>query len=90
MKGRILKEGWEVEWTYSLDGDGFGGVDPDTAKTRFADFATKDEALAFAKQVLPQDKWGAVSVTPFHSEPYEEGLPATFREYDGDSIEVSE
>ena len=85
-----MKEGWEVEWCYSLDGDGSGGVDPDSGKYRYYDFKTKEEALAHAKKVLPEDKWGAVRVTHFHSEFYEEGCPATFREYDGNSIEVSE
>ncbi len=85
---KSLSEGWEVEWCYHLEGDPYNGVDPDSAKYQYQDFRTKEQALAFAKKVLPKDKWGSVRVSNFHSEFYEPDCPATFREYYGDSILV--
>lgn len=80
-----LSEGWEVEWCFDLPRDSDGSVDIDSAKYQYADFKTKEAAIIHAKKVLPLDQFGSVRITPFHSEHYEEGCSATFREYDSDA-----
>ncbi len=87
---KSLSEGWEVEYCYDLPKDSEGYSDIDAAKYASLDFKTKDEAMQHAKIVLPLDQFGSVRVTQFHSEQYEPGVRAYFREYDGDSIHVEQ
>ena len=84
-----LSEGWEVEWCTELPCvEGTNDADIDRAKYQRADYPTKSEAMKVAKRVLRFDQFGSVRVTQFHSERYEPDCPATYREYDGDSIIV--
>lgn len=76
--------GWEVEWCNYIERDE-DGIDPDSARYCTKDFDTKERAVAYAEKMLPYDQFGSVRVTPFHSEQYEPGVPAYYREHDGDS-----
>lgn len=85
-----LKEGWEVEYCDNLPRDEHGDADIDRATYVVRDFATKRAALRYAKKVLPLSAFGSVRVTQFYSERYEPELPATFREYLGESIFIEQ
>jgi hypothetical protein len=65
-------------------------MDPDAATYKSADFATKQEAIAFAKSVLPKDCFGSVRVTEFEMQEIMPSIPAWDREYVADSVEVSD
>jgi hypothetical protein len=87
---RKLLAGFEVEWCFALPIiEGTNDCDPGNARYARADFAEKSKALAFAKKMLPQDCFGAVQVTEFEMRQFEVGIPAYYREYIGDPIEVS-
>jgi hypothetical protein len=85
-KRKVLAEGFEVEWCVSIPTDECGDSLHDDADFRFADFATEAEAMAHAAAVFPLDQYGSVRVTKFHTEPYENGRPGSFREYDSDPV----
>lgn len=92
---RLGERGFEVEWCDLLpmiEGTNPPEADMDKARWRRKLFKTKDEAIAFAKQVLPEDKFGSVRVTPVEwQDPIGENLWPTFCwEYIGDSIEISD
>ncbi len=84
VKRPTLLEGWEVEWCVNVPVDRNGDAYHDDADRRFADFKTEEEARAFALKVLPSDWYGAVRVTPFYTEPYNDGYPGGSREYSAD------
>lgn len=85
MKSNRILTGWEVEWCDSIERESDGSMNPDSGTYRIKDFSDKEKAEAFARSVLPKDVFGSVRLTPFHREPYEEGLSATYKEYDRDS-----
>jgi DNA primase catalytic subunit len=85
VKQPVLNEGWEVEWCVSVPMNEFGEADHDSADRRFQDFKTEGEARAFAVKVLPSDWYGGVRLTPFYTEPYNDGYPGGSREYSADA-----
>ena len=83
---------FEVEWCIEIPNyPDSEDRDIDNAKYRRRIVATKDDALSLAKEVYPQDQFGAVTVTPVEFiDPYEENIPKTFRwDYCGDSLHYS-
>jgi hypothetical protein len=86
-----LMKGWEVEWCKNVPVDKESGdADIDRADMHCRDFATKEQAMAFAKKKLPEDWFGSVRVTEFALEPFEPGYPGLTKEYVGQTeyIEV--
>jgi hypothetical protein len=83
-----MKSGWEVEWCSELPLTPEGETDHDSATFRIKDFADHEAAIRFAKQILSKDQYGSVRVTRFHQEPYRDGYPGSFREYDGESEHI--
>lgn len=82
----------EVEWCVDLPIDEYGDIDRDAAKYRRRTVATIGEALAMAKQVLPDERgFGVVTVTEVEwIDPYGDGIRGTFCwEYVGDSRHYS-
>ena len=69
--------GWEVEWCSHLPP--MPGVpdeaDMDNAVYETRDFDTREEALAFAREVYPRDKFGSVRITPFEMQRLSEEWP---------------
>ncbi len=87
MKARKLSTGWEVEVCVNIPRiEGTTDADIDAAKYERSDFATKREAIRYAKANLHRDHWGCIRVSEFHSEPYEKGCLATYREYDREEM----
>ncbi len=85
-----IEHGWEVEWCETLKHEADGSMDPDSAEYSTNDFETKEQAVAFAKQMLPRDKFGGVRVTEFKREP-DEYVPLIInKEYIGDSMFVED
>ena len=80
-----LAKGFEVEWCAGVPKDEDGENDLDSADYRIRDFATIEAARVHAKKVFPKDWFGSVRITPFEMVPYEEGRPAKFKEYSGES-----
>lgn len=87
--------GYEVETCMSLpikDGE----ADYDSAEYRRFDFplTSLDAAKRKAKQLLPNDKWGAVTINEFHLEPLVENAPMMPRYwhkvFKNASIEISD
>jgi hypothetical protein len=78
---RIMK-GFEVEWCDNLPIDGNGYPDVDAASHSFRDFASRENAVAFAKTV--RDYWGAPRITPFELVPYDDGQPVRLTRKYGD------
>lgn len=82
--------GWEVEWCSKCglvdeEHPEYGG-DPDLDVTHDRLFRTKDEAMAFAREVYPKDQYGAVRVTEFRVSPLSDEWPyGAYREYIGDT-----
>lgn len=83
MKKPLL-HGYEVETTVELPPTPEGEPDYDKAIYRRFDCPTKEEAMSLARRLLPNDKWGAVSVTEFVREPFEHGCPVLHKEYVSD------
>lgn len=89
---RLGDRGFEVEWCTKVfvEDDGCtGNPDRDTYKRRVVE--TRDQALALAKEVYPEDGHGCVVVTPVEwVDPYGDGIPRTFHwDYCGDSLHYS-
>jgi hypothetical protein len=82
-----LDAGWEVEWCYHLPPlyPGADEADLDNAKYHRRNFATRDEALAFARQVYPEDRFGEVRISLFEMVPISTDWPrGRHREYIGE------
>lgn len=91
VKRELGTRAWEVEWCVEIPLTESGDTDMDNAVYKRRIVATKEEALVVAKEVYPQDQWGAVAVTEVEFiDPYDDNIPQTFRwEYVSDSIHYS-
>lgn len=82
-----MKQGFEVQYCKHVPEIAPGEADMDHAQYVRTDFANKNDAISYAKKVLPLDCFGQVSINEFISIPYEPDLPAvTYREYVGEEI----
>lgn len=63
---------WFVDWCAGIPTDEFGDSDMDNADERRERRATHDEAVARAKEVLPLDAFGSVTICEAIYEPYDE------------------
>ena len=80
---KSLQQGFVVDVCVELGFYDGGDLNPDDCKYEAHEFATHDEAVAAATKFLSQDKFGAISVTPFTRDKY--GV-----EYDWENKEVIE
>jgi hypothetical protein len=60
-----INRGFEVETCVHLPRNEFGDADVDAADYHCFDCATKEQALRLAKRLLPNDKFGSVTITEF-------------------------
>jgi len=63
---------YEVEWTSSVPLDEDGDALLDQATNVVKRFEGYDDALSYAKKVLPKDWWHSVMLTPCHYERHNE------------------
>lgn len=77
-KSRVGDRAWLVEWCHFRYQDEDGTGDPDRDQTSSRRFASREEAMAYAKEVYPQDQYGAVMVTQVEFTPYDEDDVADF------------
>ena len=73
QRPRIGDEHWEVEWLAEIAIDENGDHDPDRSTYTFRYFKNESKARAFAREIYPQSKSGAVRITPERFVPYDEG-----------------
>jgi hypothetical protein len=66
---------YEVEWCQDLPTDENGDADMDSATFARRNFATIEEARAYAKKVYPLCKLGSVMITLMEFVPYDEDNP---------------
>ncbi len=66
-KLRVGDTGWAVDWTSYIPTlpDDPDTLDRDKAVEHVAYFTTKEEALAYAREVYPKDFFGSVTITAF-------------------------
>lgn len=61
--------GWEVDWCKEIPlidyGDGESDRDLDNQKRGTRNFRTREEAVTYAKEVLPKAVDGDIQITPF-------------------------
>lgn len=62
-KPRVGDKCWEVEWCTEIPVDENGDSDMDRAKLHVERFQFAEEAMEFARDVFPQDQFGAVAIT---------------------------
>jgi hypothetical protein len=65
-----LKQGYIVDVCVELGFYESGDLNPDRCKYDEHEFASHDQAVVAARRMLPQDKFGAVSITPFTRDKY--------------------
>lgn len=83
-----LFEGFEVRWCYELPSNPDGTVEHDLAKFRSRDFADREMARAFAREVLPAANYGCVHIRAFTIEPVDTKHPNVMeRVYDESDFE---
>ena len=74
-----LDAGFEVKWCTDQPLDKSGENNPELWEYSSRDFADHKDALAFAKEILPKDQIGEVTIKEFEIKRYEH------REYIGET-----
>lgn len=76
---KVGESGWEVEWcsqlAYQDPEHPEDGIDPDQCVYEFRNFRTRDAAMAFAREIFPNDQFGSVRITPFTIEALSDTWP---------------
>lgn len=94
-KPKVGDTAFEVGWCAGIPKDENGDSDHDRADCRYARFKTHEAAVKYAKEVLPKDAYGSVSVTPIEFVAYDEDHAAShphvgFWEHSSDGEHISD
>lgn len=57
-----MKKQWDVDWCEAVPANEFGDPDLDRAKNVSRRFATREQAVEFAKQAAGESYWGVAQV----------------------------
>ena len=63
---------WQVEWCAEIPRTKDGDADLDAAKEHRKLFASREDALTYAREVFPRDAFGSVRITPVEKFPYDD------------------